>query len=128
MTIRTLHGKFVKECRRLGIQDYEYPFTLKDNGYDALYSYIKVAVASKQSQMILREGKEAQQRFESSGFGESNSLTALNPYGIVQIDGHKIDMLYSIEWENLQCVCSRVYRHAAYEYIARPFGAAGERP
>ena len=33
MTIRTLHGKFVKECRRLGIQDYEYPFTLKDNGY-----------------------------------------------------------------------------------------------
>ena len=28
----------------------------------------------------------------------------------------------------LQCVCSRVYRHAAYEYIARPFGAAGERP
>ena len=102
MTIRTLHGKFVKECRRLGIQDYEYPFTLKDNGYDALYSYIKVAVASKQSQMILREGKEAQQRFESSGFGESNSLTALNPYGIVQIDGHKIDMLYSIEWENEQ--------------------------
>ena len=26
----------------------------------------------------------------------------MNPYGIVQIDGHKIDMLYSIEWENEQ--------------------------
>lgn len=33
MNVRTLHTKFVAECRRLGIQDYEYPFTLKDNGY-----------------------------------------------------------------------------------------------
>lgn len=102
MTVRTLHTKFIDECRRLGVQDYEYPFTLKDNGYDALLNYIKTAESVKQSQTIRREGKDARQKFESTGYGESNSLTPLNPYGIVQIDGHKIDMLYSVELENEQ--------------------------
>ena len=102
MTVRTLHTKFIDECRRLGIQDYEYPFTLKDNGYDALINYIKKANSQKQIQAIRREGKNARQRFVSTGYGESNYLAALNPFGIVQIDGHKIDMLYSVELENAQ--------------------------
>lgn len=102
MNVRTLHMKFLKECRRLGIQDYEYPFTLKDNGYDALLDYIKKEKAKKQSLTIQRESKSARQKFESTGYGESNYLTTLNPYGIVQIDGHKIDMLYSVELENEQ--------------------------
>lgn len=102
MNVRTLHTKFLDECRRLGIQDYEYPFTLKDNGYDALLDYIKSVESKKQIQSIRREGKDARQKFESTGYGKANNLIALNPYGIVQIDGHKIDMLYSVEVENEQ--------------------------
>lgn len=102
MNVRTLHTKFLDECRRLGVQDYEYPFTLKDNGYDALLDYIKSVESKKQIQSIRREGKDARQKFESTGYGKANNLIALNPYGIVQIDGHKIDMLYSVEVENEQ--------------------------
>ena len=102
MNVRTLHTKFLDECRCLGIQDYEYPFTLKDNGYDALLDYIKSVESKKQIQSIRREGKDARQKFESTGYGKANNLIALNPYGIVQIDGHKIDMLYSVEVENEQ--------------------------
>lgn len=102
MSIRTLHEKFLEECKRLKIQDYEFPFTLKDNGYNLLYRYIKNIDAENQEKRILREGKDARQKFESTGYGEANNLIALNPYGIVQIDGHKIDMLYSVEVENEQ--------------------------
>ena len=102
MNVRTLHVKFIDECIRLGVQNYEYPFTLKDKGYNALVDYIKRVETEKQSKTIRREGKDARQRFESTGYGVSNSLTALNPYGIVQIDGHKIDMLYTVEVENEQ--------------------------
>lgn len=102
MNVRTLHVKFIDECIRLGIQNYEYPFTLKDKGYDALVDYIKQVEATKQSKTIRREGKDAIQRFESTGYGESISFKPLNPYGAVQIDGHKIDLLYTVEVENEQ--------------------------
>lgn len=102
MNIKTLHEKFLQECRRLKIQDYEFPFTLKDNGYNLLYRYIKQTEAETPQKAIRREGKDSRQKFESTGYGESKSLAALNPYGIVQIDGHKIDMLYSVEVENEQ--------------------------
>lgn len=102
MNIRTLQEKFLQECIRLQIQDYEFPFTLKDKGYILLYRYIKQIETEKQENTIRREGRDTRQKFESTGYGETNSLTSLNPYGIVQIDGHKIDMLYSVEWENEQ--------------------------
>ena len=46
---------------------------------------------------------------------------------VVMLDG-KIQQADTVVRPPLQCVCSRVYRHAAYEYIARPFGAAGKVP
>ncbi|MBR4085270.1 MAG: helix-turn-helix domain-containing protein [Lachnospiraceae bacterium] len=124
MTIRTLHTKFVAECRQMGIQDYEYPFTLKDNGYDILYTYIKQAALENQKQAIKRERIEIRQRFESTGFGESNNISALNPYGIIQIDGHKIDMLYTVEVENehgelIRMPASRAWLIAAIDVATR---------
>lgn len=36
INIRSLHGIFIRECRAAGIQDYEYPFTIKDFGYECI--------------------------------------------------------------------------------------------
>lgn len=102
MNIRTLHTKFVAECRRLGIQDYEYPFTLKDNGYYILYTYIKQKRCEMQAQTIKREKKDVQQKFASTGYGETLQLKPLQPYEVTQIDGHKIDMLYTVATEDEQ--------------------------
>ena len=102
MSIQTLHTKFVAECRRLGIQDYEYPFTLKDNGYYSLYTYIKKAETQRQEEAIRRQSLHAKHKFDTTGYGISYSMSSLHPYSIVQIDGHKIDMLYSVEVENEQ--------------------------
>lgn len=102
MNIRTLHTKFINECRRLGIQDYEYPFTLKDNGYYNLYLYIKNAETENQTLTIQRQDSNISQKFASTGYGESFGISCLHPYSVVQIDGHKIDMLYTVEVENEQ--------------------------
>lgn len=102
MNIRTLHSKFIEECRRIGVQDYEYPFTLKDNGYDALYTYIKQKELDNQNNAIKRVSTESKQKFLSTGYGTTTRINSITPYNTVQIDGHKIDMLYTVEVENEQ--------------------------
>lgn len=100
MNFRTLHAKFIEKCINLGIQDYEYPLCLKDKGYPTIVRYIKNKELEMQNTAIKRENKNAKQHFLSTGFGESTNINPLAPYNIVQIDGHKIDMLYSVEVEN----------------------------
>ena len=100
MNIRSLHTKFREECIRLGIQDYEYPLCLKDNGYDALYRYLKRKEKEMQQLAIKRATKTSQQHFAITSYGESYNINPIAPYNIVQLDGHKIDMIYSVEVEN----------------------------
>lgn len=100
MNIRTLHTKFLNECRRLGIQDYDFPFSSRDKGYCTLNNYIKKLKDKNPNKTIDKENKNTAQKFLSTGFGESNRLIPIVPYHIVQIDGHKIDMLYTVEVEN----------------------------
>lgn len=100
MTVQTLHVKFLDECRRLGIQDYEYPFSTQRKGYVSLTQFIKHKKELLAEQTIKREGKDSQQKFNSTGFGSSNAIKPIAPYNIVQIDGHKIDLIYSVEVEN----------------------------
>jgi len=102
MSFRVLHNKFLTECSKLGIPDYEFPFNLKDKGYVSLNRYIKSKELENQELAIKRESKSIQNHFESTGYGESYGLRPIAPFNVVQIDGHKIDMLYSVEVENEQ--------------------------
>ena len=91
-----LHNMFLEECRRLGIQDYEYPFNTNDKGRRALYRYIDNL--KKQIDITTsRINEDAQKKILSTGIGERIRPIPLAPYSVVQIDGHKIDMQYSVE-------------------------------
>lgn len=102
MSIRTLHSKMLNECLRLGVPDYEYPFTLKDKGYMELLRFITKKNLELTDKAITREGKAARQKYKSTGYGNSMSLNPLMPFNIVQLDGHRIDLLYTVEVENEQ--------------------------
>jgi putative transposase len=102
MNIRTLHSKFLEECLRLGVQDYEFPFNNKDKSYYTLRNYVKKLEANDHADTIKRISKDARQKFNSTGYGETTSFKSIFPYDVVQIDGHKIDLIYSIETENEQ--------------------------
>lgn len=102
MSYRTVHSKFVQECRRIGIQDYEYPLSLADKGYASLYRYLKDVESNDCTQMMSRLNPDAAQKFISVGSGASFSINAVCPYSLVQVDGHKIDLLYSVAVVNKQ--------------------------
>lgn len=100
MKVSTLHKKFLEECRCLGIQDYEYPFNTDSKAIRSLERYINKLRHKNISKTIKRESKDAQQRFNSTGKGQKHSVTPIIPYSYVQLDGHKIDMLYTVEVEH----------------------------
>ena len=100
MNLRTLHSKFLDECRHLGIQNYEYPFSTKSLGYVSLINYVKKIKNINPDKSIQRENKDMIQKFCSTGQGQKYSFDAIAPYQVVQIDGHKIDIIYSVEVED----------------------------
>jgi len=96
MLITTLHSKFLCECRNLGIQDYEYPFDTASKGLRSLNRYVNNLKLQDEGLAIKREGKDARQKYRSTGKGHKNSTIPLAPYSLVQLDGHQIDMLYTV--------------------------------
>lgn len=92
-----LHKKFLEKCKQLKIQDYEYPFNTSDNAQRTFYKYLKQLEAEYINQSITRETKNVQQKFFSTGKGKRIRPVPLAPFSVVQIDGHKIDMIYSVE-------------------------------
>ena len=100
MKVTILHHKFIEECRNLGIKDYEYPLNTDAKGLRSLRRYVNNLKHQNEKQAMKREGKDARQRFSSTGSGRRHSTIPIAPYSIVQLDGHKIDMLYTVQVEN----------------------------
>ncbi len=92
-----IHKKFLAECRRLQIQDYEYPFNTSDNARRTFYAYLNKVEEEYSNLAITRENKNAQQKYFSTGMDKSRRPVPLAPFSVVQLDGHKIDMLYTVE-------------------------------
>jgi len=110
MNLKTLHKDyFLKECERLGIQDYEYPFNTESQGYYALRNYVKHLELENTLNRAKRSSKDDQQKLLSTGIGTRYTKTSIAPYANVQIDGHKIDLLYTVEYtENDGTVATRI--------------------
>lgn len=97
ITPANLHKKFLEECRKQKIQDYEYPFNTSDNAQRTFYAYLKQLENEYVNYAISRENSNVQQKFFSTGIGNSMRPIPLAPFSVVQMDGHKIDMLYTVE-------------------------------
>ena len=93
MQIPALHSKFLNECRKLGINDGDYPFNTASKGQRSLRRYVNELKSQNPSLAIKREGKEARQKYRSTGKGHRYSTIPLAPYSLVQLDGHQIEYL-----------------------------------
>jgi transposase InsO family protein len=100
MRITTLHQKFLCECRNLGIQDNEYPFNSASKGLRSIGRYVNNLKNQNEGLAMKREGKDARQKYRSTGKRRKNSTIPLAPYSLVQLDGHQIDMLYTVPVTN----------------------------
>lgn len=97
VSINNLYHKFLEECRKLGIQDYEYPFSTADKARRTFYAYVRRLEKNNSDELMKRTNKNVQQKYLSTGIGNRMRPFPLAPFSVVQIDGHKIDMLYSVE-------------------------------
>ncbi len=100
MNSKTLHGKFLVECRRIGIMQHEYPFTTINKGYVSLCKYLNRLAAQNLSLQAKRMDKDSSQKLATTGQGTRYSTNSLYPFSTVQIDGHIIDMVYTVEIMN----------------------------
>lgn len=91
---------FLDKCHEIGIQDYEYPFNTKNKGERSFYKYLDQLSAQVPDKAIRRENSQAVQKYYSAGIGERKRPFPIAPFSVVQIDGHKIDMLYAVEVED----------------------------
>ena len=101
MNLTTLHQKFLKECLRLGVQEHEYPFNTENRAYVSLSKYIKTLQKENINKQATRENKNNRQKIYSTGIGKRYSKTALAPFQAVQVDGHIIDLEYTVEIANI---------------------------
>lgn len=95
-----LHKKFLSECKKLGISDYEYPFNVKDNARRTFYNYLKILEKEYAVDAVRRENKDVRKKFNSTGKGQKMRKSPIMPFSTVQLDGHKLDVLYSVEVVN----------------------------
>lgn len=100
MNYKTLHENFIKECKRRGIQDYEYPLNTENKGYVSLIKFVKDFVGKNIDDASKRENKDAAQKLMSTGKGVRYSQNSMIPYNVVQFDGHKLDIGYVVEIDN----------------------------
>ena len=108
MNFKTLHEKFIMKCKELGIQDYEYPLNTQNMGYVSLIAYVKDLENKNLEKSASRENKDTRQKLLSTGIGTKYTSIPLLPYHTVQVDGHIIDLGYSIEVDNLDGTVSHV--------------------
>lgn len=97
MNLTTLHKKFLKECARIGIQLHEYPFNTENKGYKSLCEFVVNVRLADLERQARRESKDNRQKLLSTGYGKRYSQDPIAPFSCVQVDGHIIDMSYTVE-------------------------------
>nr|WP_294489189.1 hypothetical protein [uncultured Anaerosporobacter sp.] len=97
ISTKYIHSKFLKKCMELGIKEYEYPFNIKSKGIRSLYNYIADLKANSPTKISSRLSKDAFEKLTSTGLGQVQLMPEIRPFSIVQIDGHKIDCIATIE-------------------------------
>lgn len=107
MSLAMLHEMFLDECIRVGVPDFGYPFNRKKRGYHALRDYIQHLEKEHLIKSASRQSKDNQQKIASTGYGKRYTRNAVMPYSVVQGDGHILDVLYTVEYLNIDGTIDR---------------------
>lgn len=97
MKIKYIHKKFLYKCRTIGIKEYEYPFNVRYKGIRSLYTYFCNLSNENPLEIKNRLDDNANEKMRSTGLGTPLGSPAIRPFSIVQLDGHKIDCITTIE-------------------------------
>ena len=108
MNAKTIHKSFLDKCIQIGIPDYEYPFNTQTKGYITLCKYLNSLSSEKVRESSHRLTKDEEQKLNSTGIGNRYTYPSIAPYSMVQVDGHKIDIEYYVEVEEIDGSITKV--------------------
>ncbi|MCY9589844.1 hypothetical protein PC41400_16625 [Paenibacillus chitinolyticus] len=98
MTPKSIHKRFIEECRRKEIPQSSYPFNTMWMGFRALRRYLnRLGQLHFARTAAFRYGQDAETKALHTGEGEQNYPSTLIPYQRVQFDAHRIDGIYCVE-------------------------------
>jgi hypothetical protein len=100
MPITTIHDHFKKQLRRLGLNEYDWPFNTENVGYQSLWNYLRnLRLENSQQAALSRSGVDAARR-GAIGNGKKPLISCLRMFSFVQLDFHKIDAASVIVLKN----------------------------
>ena len=108
MNFTTIHKRFLQKLIDLGVPDYEYPFNTKYRGYNSLRNFLAKLSSEKLNKSAHRLIKDEEQKLTSTGIGTRYTYPSIAPYSMVQVDGHKIDIEYYVEVEEVDGSITKV--------------------
>jgi transposase InsO family protein len=97
ISVRILHQLFLKKCQQVGIKEYEYPFSVQSKGLRSLYDYINKLKINNPSMISSRLSNDAIEKLNTTGISQPLMIPEIRPFSVVQIDGHKIDCITTID-------------------------------
>jgi putative transposase len=92
--VRDLHGQWLAACAKCGVTLSEWPFNYDDRGFRTFQE--KLSMQEKASRISIDRDKSPPSAISKTAEAAKELSTswpiALNPFDIVQFDGHKIDV------------------------------------
>ena len=96
VSIKRLHKRFVRECRKAGIRVDEYPFNAAEVGRRALHTHFKKLKEKETAAAVAaRDGPDAARLLGDGGLDASLG-PVLRPFRRVIIDGHRVDAIFTV--------------------------------
>lgn len=95
-SLKRIHKKFLEACRAEKIPLDEYPFNQDYLGLRSLASYLKKLAEKTSFEMAAREAGASRVGAEFPPLDRIKADPALNPFEVVEFDGHKLDLRLSV--------------------------------
>ncbi|MCY8034295.1 hypothetical protein [Bacillus sonorensis] len=102
ISIKHLHQKFIRECRKLNIDNDSYPFNTTDAGYRSLLRFVQQLTVNHTEEAIFRIGENKSHTFKHTGSHHQKATLITSPFEQVQLDGHKIDVELALRFKTLE--------------------------
>ncbi|WP_160316202.1 transposase [Acetobacterium bakii] len=119
-----LHKSLLRRLHSKGLSETDYPFNTKLKGYRSMVTFLEDTSNLHPYDAMNRYGKEAKQLFKSTYFMQPIQSASKRPFARVEIDGHKVDALFTVKVTNeygdtVQGLAKRIWIIAAIDVATR---------
>lgn len=94
-----IHKKFLNRCKKYGVSENEFPFTLKDNGLKSFQNYANRLLDNHFEQSVSRINDDAVKISIMTSKTSDSRKQPTDPFERVEFDGHKIDAYFTVGYK-----------------------------